>query len=83
MIDCCIDNYNTAQREEAYNIYVTDTLRLLSENVAKIAGGKYIKQRYFDIVKDEKKPADIPENKTPKELVNDVITRAGIKVVKS
>lgn len=36
------------QREEAYRICVTESLRLISENSANLTGGKYYKLKYYD-----------------------------------
>lgn len=81
MLDCCINNYNNAQKKEAYDIYVTDVLRIISENTAKFAGGNYVKMRYIDVITP--KPKKIEDDRTAEEIVNDIATRAGIKVVKS
>ena len=37
-----------AQEQEFKDVYITDTLRLMNENVAEIAGGKVITERYYD-----------------------------------
>lgn len=37
--------------DEAYREYVTEALRIISENTAKYAGGGYMKARYADIVR--------------------------------
>ena len=38
------------EKDEAYKVYVTDTLRIIGENTAKYAGGGYIKARYAEII---------------------------------
>lgn len=38
--------------ENAYRQYVTDTLRFISSNTAKFAGGSYPEERYHDLVYD-------------------------------
>lgn len=42
--------YEREQRELAYRIYVTDALRIISENTAKFGGGGYMKARFSDII---------------------------------
>ncbi len=56
--------YLDNQREVAYRIYITDALRIISENTAKYGGGGYIKARYADII--HPKPED---NRTHEEVV--------------
>lgn len=48
--------YEVYQRELAYRIYVTDALRIISENTARFGGGGYVKARFADIVNP--KPED-------------------------
>lgn len=35
-------------------MYVTDALRVLTENTAKISGGGYIQRRYVELVEPQK-----------------------------
>lgn len=42
--------YESEQRELAYRIYISDALRTISENAAKIGGGGYMKVRFADII---------------------------------
>lgn len=72
--------YNNAQKQEIYKIYVSDVLRVIAENTAKIVGGGYIKKRYIDIVEPQKHKED---NRSAKEIIDDVVSKSGIKVVKS
>ena len=65
----------------AYRVYVTDVLRVMNENVAKIAGGSVLKMRYMDILKPQKEK--YIEDKSAQEIVNDIVQRSGITVVKS
>ena len=43
--------YQSQQRDLAYRIYVTDCLRIISENTAKFGGGAYITAKFVDIIK--------------------------------
>ena len=71
-----IARYQSQQRDLAYRIYVTDCLRIISENTAKMGGGSYIIANFSDIINP--KPAD---NRTGEEIASDIIKRAGIEVI--
>ena len=68
--------FNQHQRDLAYRIYVSDCLRIISENTAKICGGSYITAKLADIINP--KPVD---NRTGEEIAADIINRAGIEVI--
>jgi hypothetical protein len=68
--------YTQHQRDVAYRIYVTDCLRQISENTAKIGGGGFITKRFADIV--DPKPQAV---KSAAEIIADITTRAEIEVV--
>ena len=68
--------YKSQQRDLAYRIYVSDCLRIISENTAKMFGGSYITAKLSDIINP--KPAD---NRTGEEIAADIIKRAGIEVI--
>lgn len=48
----------------------------MSESVAKHMGGSYPQKRYVDIVQPQKL-----DTRTATEIIEDVFTRAGIKVI--
>ena len=68
--------YQSQQRDLAYRVYVTDCLRMVTENTAKISGGAYITVKLSDILNP--KPVD---NRTGEEIAADIIKRAGIEVI--
>lgn len=68
--------YKSQQRDLAYRIYVSDCLRIISENTAKICGGSYITAKLADIINP--KPVD---DRTGEEIAADIINRAGIEVI--
>lgn len=80
MIDHCIKLYTIAQRQEIYKIYVSDALRIITENTAKFVGGGYIKKRYIEIVEPKNNKQD---NRSAQEIIDDVVSKSGIKVVRS
>ena len=71
-----IARYQSQQRDFAYRIYVTDCLRIISENTAKMGGGSYITAKLADIINP--KPV---EDRTGEEIAADIIKRAGIEVI--
>lgn len=65
------------EREIAYRIYVTDTLKLIAENTAKFTGGAYREDRYAEIYQKRK---EIPK-KTVEETIAEVTKKAGLVVI--
>lgn len=53
------------RREKAYRVYVTDALKIITENTAKYASGNYMKVRYLDF--EDPKP---PETRTSDEIIS-------------
>ena len=68
--------YQSQQRDLAYRIYVTDCLRIVTENTAIMSQGAYMKSRFYDTI--NLKPVD---NRTGEEIAADVIKQAGIEVI--
>ena len=71
-----IARYNQHQRDLAYRIYVTDCLRMVAENTAKLSQGTYTATRFYDII--NQKPVD---NRTGEEIAANIIKQAGIEVI--
>ena len=66
------------QRDMAYRVYVTDALRILTENTARYDGcfgGRYLVQNFSALLRRE--PVD---NRTGDEIAADVIKKAGLVV---
>lgn len=53
--------------DEAYRIYVTDCLKLISQNTAQYAGGSHYSVRYYDLIK---KP--VVETRTSEEIIDGI-----------
>lgn len=68
--------FNQHQRDLVYRIYVTDCLRMVTENTAKMSQGAYTIARFYDIINP--KPVD---NRTWDEIAADIIKQAGIEVI--
>ena len=69
--------FNQHQRETVYRIYVSDCLRMISENTANFAKGSYVQKRYADFLKTPTK-----DNRTGEQIAADVIKKAGLVVIK-
>lgn len=68
--------YRREQEDKAYRIYVTDALRLISENTAASVGGKYITVRFADVIAPPKEE----DNRTCEEITAEIIARCGLVV---
>lgn len=68
--------YRREQEDKAYRIYVTDALRLVSENTASSVGGKYITARFADVIAPPKEE----DNRTCEEITAEIIARCGLVV---
>ena len=68
--------YKREQEDKAYRIYVTDALRLISENTASSVGGKYITARFADVIAPPKEE----DNRTCEEITAEIIARCGLVV---
>lgn len=60
-------------QEKAYRAYVTDALKIITENTSKYAGGSYMKARYFDV--ESLKP---PETRTGNEIIAQMKTKIAL-----
>ena len=65
------------QKEMAYRIYVTECLRIMTENTAKQSGGSYINKPFADVIGNSK-PKD---ERTAEEIIADITKRAGLEVI--
>ncbi len=56
--------------EQAYRIYVTDALKIIGENTAKLSCGNYLTHRYIDAITPRKQ-----ETRTEDEIIAHVLSR--------
>lgn len=68
--------YQSAQREMAYRIYISDCIRMITESVAGFGSGPYMCKRFYDMINSKKTDA-----RSGEEIVVDVLTRMGVSVV--
>lgn len=55
-----------------YRVYVTDALKMMTENTSRFAGGGYVKERYRDMVCPAK-----AETRTAADIINHI--KAGLR----
>ena len=67
VIEHYIAFFKKEQQEKAYKCYVTDALRLITENTAKAHGGSYLQARYADLIEPKKE-----ETRTANEVIIDL-----------
>lgn len=67
VIDHYISYFNKEQKEKVYKVYISDVLRIISENTAKYSGGSYAKVRYLELIDPPKK-----ETRTPEEIIKNI-----------
>lgn len=71
-----VARYQRDRRDMAYRIYVTDCLRMITQNTAHKEGDHYITAEYSELIDPNPK-----ETRTGDEIAADVIKRAGIEVI--
>ena len=75
MIDHCVGFFRRKQEEQQYRIYITDALKAITENTARMYGGATLKIRYADLV-------DEPEKKEETRTADEVIDHIKKKMEK-
>ena len=68
MTQYLIQKYRDEQKQQIFEIYVTDALKTMCENIAHFAGGNVINKRYFDFIDDSPKA---PE-RTSEDIINSI-----------
>ena len=76
VIEHCTSAFLERKKVEAYQTYVSECFRVITENTAKMSGGSYISASFVDILNP--KPVD---NRTGEEIVAEIIQKAGLEVV--
>lgn len=56
--------------------YIANGIQMVSENTARMCGGRYLTASYNDIINP--KPVD---DRTGDEIVEDIVRKAGLKIV--
>lgn len=61
MIDHCMSAFTEYNKDLAFRIYITDGIKVISENTAHFAGGSSLQLRWYDLVNSA------PEEEEPKQ----------------
>lgn len=69
VIEHCISHFLKLKQEESYRTYITEALRILTENTAKSSGGSYLSKSFSDIYK---KPEKEEPEKTQEEIIAEI-----------
>lgn len=77
IVDHCVSLFNNKAKERLYQTYITDTLKCLNDNLAKVIGGTSIKARYYDLLEAGSQKES---EKTGDEIALEIIRKAGLKV---
>lgn len=75
MIDNYISVFHKEQKDKLYRIYVTDTLRLLTENTAKHVGGTYIQAHYSDFLEPQKQVDKEKEEQDAEAVITNIMDK--------
>ena len=74
-MDFIVALFQNEQEEMVYRVYVTDALKLLTEN-----GNRTLNFRFAELLEKRNKPHD---NRSGEEIVADVIKRCGLVVTEN
>jgi hypothetical protein len=67
VINSCISLFKNQQEEKAYKNYVTECLRIITENTAKFGGGSYMQIKFSELI--DQKPQD---DRTADEIIQGI-----------
>ena len=66
----CVAAFLKKQNDKLYQVYITDTLKMIAENTSNFAGGKAPGIRWIDAMNDMEKPKE--EEKTAEEVIDHI-----------
>lgn len=84
VIDHCISAFSKSQEEKAYRVYITDALKVISENTAGGESTKMMSTRWIELMDfktDEPQDTESANEKADK-IINDFKKRLNRKEVK-
>lgn len=70
--------YREHIRDTSYKTYVTDALRIISENTAKFGGGTSMTRRWAEVIESQNRGLLAHDTRTPEEIIADVAEKAGL-----
>lgn len=80
VVDHCIASLNKQRKEQKFRVYLTDVVKMIAENTAKMAQGTMPVRRYADIMMEDTygyKKAEKKKPQTTKEVVNSIRAKWG------
>lgn len=77
VVDYCISLLRKKQEQRRFQVYITDVLMVLNNNIQHCFGGAKITQRYADYFVKKKE-----DTRTAKQIVQDTIKKAGLRFAK-
>ena len=72
MIDYCIAFAKREIKRKNFEIYVTDALKIITENTAKQVGGAYLQHRYYDVITEAESTGEEKEERTAEDIISNV-----------
>ena len=69
VIDHCVAALKLENEKKAAVIYITDTLKMINENVTRIGGGSTLKARYVDFIQQTEQKE---ETRSADEIINNI-----------
>ena len=69
VIDHCVAALRQENERKAAVIYITDTLKMINENVTRIGGGSTLKARYIDIIQQSEQEE---ETRSADEIISNI-----------
>lgn len=72
MIDHCVAEFQQRQKVLAYQRYVADGIKVISENTAKFVGGSYLTKYFVDLINHQE------DERTGDEIAEEIIRKAGL-----
>lgn len=78
IIDHCINQIKKESEETALRVYITDALKAVVENTAKIGGGVTMRRRYADIINNV--PDDEETNEQAQKRAEGIINNMKAKL---
>lgn len=79
MIDHCMSAFTEYNKDLAFRIYITDGIKVISENTAHFAGGSSLQLRWYDLI--DQTPEEEPEQDTRScdDIVNSIWSKIDMR----
>lgn len=69
VVEHCVAAFLKKQKHKLYQVYITDTLKMIAENTSNLAGGRSPSMRWLDVAEQAEDPE--PE-KTAEEVIDHI-----------